>query len=341
MTNNLQNLNEIICQGRDEALAKSRSTFPQHTHRISSIGHPCKRFLYYSIHDWDKVEPVPLSLQAIFRLGKKVEGPLITFFNEEVGPRCNPRLRLIEHQLSIVDATLKKYNISGTPDAVLAEVDGEGNTVRLIGVVDVKSCSQSMLRSYSDIDSLRRHTWSYLYIAQPMLYSFALNLPTSFLFFASKQNIFYDWKIIELPLDYGYIEGILQKCQEVNDHLAAEIEPDKLNQPFWCKGCRFESYCLPEMEPTGEGPILNESEEIQSLVDRVRELEPAFREYKKTHDELKGKLIPDQPLLLRNEMLDWTSYDVADKFVEAHTKKGFHVSKMKFVQYTGDTEDSD
>jgi hypothetical protein len=326
-------LNLVINKGKECALEKGRATFPQHTHRISSVGHPCERFLYHSIHDWDKVNPTPLPLQAIFKLGKRIEAPLIAWFNEEVGPLCSPRLRLIELQMAVVDKVMREYNISGTPDAVLVEVDDDGSIVRHFGIVDLKSCSAGMFNQYCDEDSLKRHTWSFLYIAQSMLYSFAFNYPNAYLFFVSKQNVFYDWKLMELPLDYGYIEEVLQKCARVNECLKKETVPQKLNQPFWCKDCRFEPICLPELECEGTETILNEDSSLESLINRVRELAPVAKEYKQSYDELKGKLVKGKRIMFEDCMVDWTQYEVKEKKIPASTKPAYMVSKMKILPY--------
>ena len=327
------NINEVICSAKDKALARARKQYPRHVHRISDIGHPCHRYLYYAIHDWDKRKEVDLSLQAIFKAGNVLENPVISFFNSEVGPLCEPKMTILDTQSQTCDKLLRDHNIEGSRDGTLA-VDVDGRWQRL-GPIDGKSCSQSSFRMYQDIESLKRHSWSYKYLAQVQLYAFDRNEPVGYLFFYSKQNPFYDWKIIEVPLDYAYIESILKKCEAVNNCLKVEKAPDKLNQPFWCAGCDFESLCLPELVAEGEGPCMNESEELQLLLDRVLELKPAAKEYEKEYDTLKGLLVKGKPLIMRDCMLDWITYDVPEK---TKTTKAFTVWKPKITPFA-DVED--
>lgn len=326
-------IDEVVQEAKCKALQKLRRQYPRHVHRISDVGHPCHRYLYYSIHDWDKRKEPEVSLQAIFRAGNVLENPVINFFNDDVGPLCKPKMTILDTQAQTCDKLLRDHKIEGSRDGTLA-IDVDGRWQRL-GPIDGKSCSAGSFKSYRDIESLKRHTWSYKYIAQIMLYAFDRNEPSGFLFFYSKQNPFYDWKIIEIPLDYEYIETVLQKCASVNGHLANEDAPERLNNPFWCCGCDFESICLPELTADGTGPVVNECEELQLLLDKVQELKPYAAEYKKEYDQLKSQLIKGKSLIMRDCILDWTSYDVPAKVTET---KAYTVWRPKIVPFT-DTDD--
>jgi hypothetical protein len=299
--------NKMLQTGVLSFLEGERRTYPQYTHRASSIGHPCERFLYLSIHDWDKAAPISASLQGIMKTGQTLEDILISIFNQHIGPKCQPRMRIISTQEQIRDKLLESYRISGTCDGVLQVYDDVSHQWENAGLVDLKTCSSNLFGSYTDLESLRRHTWSSLYASQVMVYSFAKNLPVGYLMFVGKGNLYHDWKIIRVPVDFAHVETLLQKCASVNASLdnSRLPLPAKINQPMWCSGCRFESVCMPEVEYSGEGPKINDNEAIEFIVKRLRELKPLTREYDDLQKQLKGSLIPGQDLILKDAMVRW------------------------------------
>ncbi|MHC4361219.1 MAG: hypothetical protein ACYSTZ_00225 [Planctomycetota bacterium] len=321
---------ETLKGGLHKYLKTSETTYKPKGHHVSSVGHPCPRWLYYCIHDWDKKAPASPSLQAIFTCGKKVETPILCHFNENVGPRCEPKLQIIEQQKSISDKLFDEYNISGVQDGTLAVDTGERYLTRL-GPLDAKTCSANMFRMYQegDVGSLKRTRWSYKYIAQIQLYAFGDNFDRGYIFFISKQNPYYDWKIIEVPVDYGFIDQLLLKVKHVNECLEMEEEPERINQPFWCKECEFEHICMPELEVDGEGQVLNTNEEVQALYNRYQALKQYNSEYNKVFKDLKARLVKGRQLILEDCLIDWTHVKVGEKSIKA-----YEYYKPKFLPFS-------
>jgi CRISPR/Cas system-associated exonuclease Cas4 (RecB family) len=333
----IQITSETLRQGIDRYLDRAVTTYAPKTHHISSVGHPCARCLYYQIHNWQDKAPPSKSLQAIFTCGKKVEMPILCHFNENVGPLCEPSLQIIEQQRSVSDKLLNEYNISGVMDGVLAIDTGDRYLTRL-GPIDAKTCSANMFRMYqeTDIETLKRTRWSYKYIAQIMLYAFAENFDRGYIFFISKQNPYYDWKIIEVKVDMGYLDEILARVKHVNECLEMEEEPERINQPFWCKECDFEHICLPELEASGEGDIINENRELQDMFTRSDELKPFFSEYNSIQKRLKSMLVKGRRLIMDNCVIDWTHVSVPEK-----TVKAYEYDRMKILPFTEEKVDEE
>jgi len=203
----------------------------------------------------------------------------------------------------IRDKLLEKYKITGTCDGVLQWcVEGKWSD---LGIVDIKTCSANLFASYNNLESLKRHTWSTMYPAQVMTYAFASDYERGFLLFVSKGNIFYDWKIIEVPVDMEQVEGLLTKCEAVNKSLDAGTEPVRINRPFWCADCKWQSLCLPEFTYNGSGPAMNEDKEVERIVNRLQEIKPHWSEYEELKKTLRKSLCEGQPLILENAMIDW------------------------------------
>lgn len=297
-------LTQTIQTAANESLLAAQKAMPQYVHRISNVGHPCERFLYYCIHDWEKAKPLdPYALGAM-RTGSLLEEKLLTIFNNEIGPRCSPQLSIRQYQTPTRDKLLEEYKISGTFDGVLVETSADGKN-KSLGIVDIKTCSPTAFDAYDDLDSLKIHSWSSLYAAQVMLYAFSCNYDKGFLLFVNKSNL-YQWKCIEVPIDLELVEQILQKCKRVNECLAANGEPPaRLNQSFWCKQCKFEHYCLPEYEAVGNGLKVNEDEHLDNLVSRIIDLKPLAKEYEDCLKRFKESVVQGQDMIFEKAMVRW------------------------------------
>lgn len=304
-----------MAKARTKALTPEPA-YPRHVHRISDVGHPCERYLYHAIVDWAKRPPVEPSLQGIFNTGNMLEKEMFVFFNAEVGPRMDPPMCLIKPTKSETDKLLRQHKISGTEDWHLCI---DGHTVEPIGILDGKSCSENAYRRYTDIDSLRRSPYAYKYSPQVQLYNFANNFERGGLMFYNKTNPYHDWRIIDVPVDFGYVEGVLQKCDRVNKAIDNGKEPPKICEPFWCTTCPFEPICLPELEVSGSGQVLNTSDELEQMVQRLMELKPLASEYNDTLKSVKSHLVKGQDLVTKGAIITWKKSTVNMPAKEAYS----------------------
>jgi hypothetical protein len=321
-------LNEKMTEARVKALTPEPPR-PRHVHRISDVGHPCERYLYHAIVDWDKRPPVEPSLQGIFDTGNLLEKEMFKFFNNEVGPRMNPPMCFIKPQTDKTDKLLRQYNISGTEDWHLCYED---HHVDPVGVVDGKSASENAYRGWSDLESLKRSPYAYKYNTQVQLYNFANNFECGGLLFYNKTNPYHDWKLIDVPVDFGYVEEILQKCERVNvaiDNIESGEMPPKICEPFWCTTCPFESICLPELEIEGAGAKLNTSDELERMVALLLELKPSYTEYTNVLKDVKSHLVKGQDLVTKSAVITWKKQTVNMPAKEAYSyTKHFPVFTM-------------
>ena len=280
---------------------------PRHVHRISDVGHPCERYLYYAIVEWDKRPPVDPFLQGVFNTGNLLEAEMFRFFNSEVGPKMDPPMCLIKPVPGPTDKLLSKYRISGTPDWTLCL---DGHTVEPLGILDGKSVSENAYHRYTDLESLRKSPWASKYDPQVQLYNFANDYECGGLLFYNKLNPYHEWKLIDVPVDFGYVESVLQKCERVNKCIDEKKAPRKINEPFWCKTCPFESFCIPELEVEGLGSKLNNNAELESLIHHLMELKPMYGEYTNLLKEVKSHLVKGQDLISKSAIVTWRKQTV-------------------------------
>jgi len=292
--------------------AKKRA-FPCHVNRISSMGHPCERYLYHCRADWDKAKSIPDSLQGIFEQGKTLEPILVAHFNTQIGPNCDPPLRIVGQQVTTADSLLADYEISGSVDGSLQVNDPETGQWETYGIVDIKTAGQNPYRGYSDLQSLKRHTWSTGYIAQLMLYSFAHNLEHCVIFFVNKSNIYHDWKSVVFDVDLGFVEELLQKAGRVNKAVKAKTPPEmRIARPDYCDGCRFAHICMPDLKIGGETKLITDPEVIGAIRENQR-LKPLKSQAIAAEKRMKEMLVPGQNAVAGPYMLEWS---------EVQSKKG-------------------
>ena len=289
-----------------KAMADKKRACPCHVNRISSMGHPCERYLYHCRADWDKAKSIPDSLAGVFEQGKTLEPILMAYFNTQVGPNCDPPLRIVGQQVTTADNLLAKYEISGSIDGFLQTSTGEGRFWQTFAVVDIKTAGQNPYRGYCDLQSLHAHTWSTGYIAQLMLYSFAHNLEKCVIFFVDKSNIYANWKCVEFEVDYGYVEELLQKARRVNDAVKAKTPPEaKIDRPDYCKECRFAHICMPDLNIGTETKVITSTEVCCAVIDFVR-LKPLRAECDAAEKRMKEMLVAGQNAVAGAYVLKWT-----------------------------------
>lgn len=290
----------------EKALEPLKKSYPCHVNRISSMGHPCERYLYHCRVDWDKSRTIATSLAGIFEQGKTLEPILMAHFNTKIGPNCDPPLRIVGQQATTADNLLAEYEISGSIDGLLQQHDAYTNLWITLAVVDIKTAGQNPYRGYCDLQSLYAHTWSTGYIAQLMLYSFAHNLEKCVIFFVDKSNIYANWKAVEFDVDFAFIEELLQKARRVNEAVKAKTPPEtKIDRPDYCKECRFAHICMPDLEIGAETKIITSGEVIGAITEHMR-LKPFGLQAVAAGKRMRDMLVPGQNAVAGPYMLEWT-----------------------------------
>lgn len=298
-----------------KSLAPLKGTYPCHVNRVSMIGHPCERYLYHCRVDWDKATTRSDDLQGVFEQGKTLEPILVAHFNTQIGPNCDPPLRITGQQVTTADDLLRQYEISGSIDGFLQIFDERVGSYRpavatptwhTVAVVDIKTAGQNPYRGYYDLESLKKHTWSKRYIAQLMLYSFAHDLEKCVIFFVDKSNIYAHWKAVEFDVDLGFVEELLQKAARINEAVKTKTPPEgKINRPDYCDQCDFRHICMPDLQIGAETKVITNPDIIGEIREFVR-LKPLRAACDAAEKRMKGMLVAGQNAVAGAYMLKWT-----------------------------------
>jgi hypothetical protein len=258
----------------DEQTAKRIKVFPHPNNRASEAGHPCERFLVLARTQTDKMALHGLDLQRIFDEGWVHEHAVLRELEDA-------RFTVIEQQRGY---KWKKFQLSGHIDGLIKGEDG-----RVIPL-EIKSCSPNVFRTIKDKQPeeliTAKQAWVRKYPAQVLLYCMMQGAEEGILLFKNKQTGEKCQKTFVLMKNLEYVEGILQKLERVNGHVAAGTVPEV--QPIEdCKGCGFaKTVCFPDQEYGPGYEIFTEGGWIAKLTRRA-ELEEASQEFKELDEEIR------------------------------------------------------
>ncbi|HOM62181.1 MAG TPA: hypothetical protein PLP49_12190 [Anaerohalosphaeraceae bacterium] len=297
-----------IEKGTHEYLQRQKKNLPLYVNRISALDDPCLRRLYYMRAAWDKAAETSDYIQGIFETGKKLESVILQMV-AEIGPLSDPPWRIIGTSMPTRDNLLEDYQIRGTVDGFLQiQKDGEWETV---GVIDIKTMDPHVWQQVKTYEDLDRYSWTRKYRGQLMLYSLAYNFERCFLLAVNKNNLS-QTSLIQFPVDMEYCDRLLAKASNVNEHVARGVPPEGINDPDECPKCRFFSYCCPTFSTGGNLEICDD-EELESILNRIEELEPAAEEYDELKKQLDAKLVKGKDIICGKWMVLW-------KPIEKHFK---------------------
>lgn len=290
-----------INAGLSSVLERQKRRQPCHVNRISALDDPCLRRLVYMRTAWDKAAPIDDGLAGVFQTGHALE-PVIERIVSEVGLNSKPRWRIVGNQMPTNDKLLAMYQISGTIDGLLqVETDGRWQTV---AVVDIKTMSPNVYPRLNVYDDLCRYSWTKKYRGQLMLYALAHGLETCTLLLVNKSNL-YQMKMLSFPIDMEYLESMLQKAGEINEHIAAGTLPEGICNPKECTSCPWLSYCGPDLT-TGNGIQISTDTDLEAILDRMAELEPQAEEYGQLAKDRDDMLIKGRNLACGRWLITWS-----------------------------------
>lgn len=277
---------------------------PHHTNWASDLADPCLRKLVYHRTCWEKQEKPAPYLQGIFETGTILEHIIINNLNW-IGVRSRPHWEFVKPGFKLNDNFMKAHQIGCNPDVFLT-VYPERGMPEVLGPVDVKTASGNIYRQINgpqDFDSrphLRR------YPGQIMTYELASNFEIGWLLVVNKDNL-YDFKMIAFPMDYGFMDTLIEKADTVNGHVKAGTLPEQINRPEECNRCNYRSHCCPSCCTGGNFACIDndELEECLLALDDLRDQAKEINALETYRDRiLKG--CQGKDLLVGEHVIQWS-----------------------------------
>ena len=272
--------------------AKGIKRLPCHTNRASSLGGACVRELVYERTHWDQAELPDVDHQIIFDEGAVHEGTVLDELRRA-------GLQVVEQQTAL---EWKEYRITGHIDAIVV-ADGKSYPI------DVKSMSAHIWDSvafrgrgsysWAEVESaFQTKPWLRKYLGQITLYCLLKGVDRGILLLKNKGTG--ALAQVNVELDYGYAESLVQRAIAINKHADAGTLPERI--PFddaICPRCKFYGLCLPEQ--VGKDPLaFLEEETVEQLIEERSHLERAGKDYDRVDRRFKdwAKARPESKIVI-------------------------------------------
>jgi len=278
-----------IVERLEAHVAKGIRISPCHTNRASNIGASCLRQLVYYRVAWEQQIPPDVRLQMIFGEGNLQETAVITLMTDS-------GFEVFEQQAAHHD---KRANLSCHIDAKARDpkgivLDGE------LFVVEIKSMSPHIFSTIKDVNSFQSRPWLRKYPAQIQSYMFFCSIEHGVMICKDKSTG--EIKEVWFELDIDYMDGILKKCDEINEIVSCHSNlnyavseeseaflPPRVDDLEECKYCPFRLLCRPAIDFTA--PLQIEDNPLaESLIDDHERLKEDGKAYNTVHKSLMDML---------------------------------------------------
>ena len=189
---------------------------------------------------------------------------------------------------------------------------------------DLKTMHPNLFDRFDTVDDLMDDQFLSRYPKQLMAYEYMNNIDTGFLWI---DNMLGKWKFIEVPMDWGLMEKILQQLEAAVEaveliNLRGEEEtnlPPYHSNPSICLKCwAFKRVCTPPFF-AGEGMRAINDPALADKIARRAFLDPAASEYDKLDKEVKE--------ILKAAMKPMDNWIIGDYLVSAYDQKVHYKAK--------------
>ena len=254
-----------------EAEAKSRiAVHPCEHLRASNIGHPCERYLYLLIKNWELQDPHDVGLQHIFDLGNKMEEYVIEKLKASGLEVFTPVQRSwrVENPL-ITGREDVRIKDPETGDLLPGEIKG------------LSPFEFDRLNTIEDFYQSKHH-YVRAYPSQLLTYMWKFEKEHGFFILANKVNG--KIKVIDVPFDWDRADALLKKGERIYKALESGTPPEATDDGSVCSTCSMRMVCTAAHSPA---EMQFDDGELEDLIKRKEDLTAAYQEYNKVNDEIK------------------------------------------------------
>ena len=277
----IQEMNNKIKENKQSKI----KLYPCNNLRASNVGHPCERYLYLSIKNWEDKRLYNETTQCIFDLGNKIEEYVIQTLKDAGFEVITPTVRAWK---------VEKPLITGREDL---RIKLEGGQFYPVEVKGLSPQEWEKLNSVQDFLNSKRY-YVRAYPAQLYIYMYQFGKEKGY--FALCNKLTGEIKLIEVPFDYEYAEKILQKAERIYKCLEKNELPPSCDDISVCEYCDLAHICTANIKRTETD--IDTTGELDELIDKKQELAPAYREYSEINDKIK-KTVGEREKVLSNKYL--------------------------------------
>ena len=277
----IQEMNNKIKENKQSKI----KLYPCNNLRASNVGHPCERYLYLSIKNWEDKKLYTETTQCIFDLGNKIEEYVIQTLKDAGFEVITPTIRAWK---------VEKPLITGREDLRIKLEDGQFYPVEVKGLSPQE---WDKLNSVQDFLNSKKY-YVRAYPAQLYIYMYQFGKEKGY--FALCNKLTGEIKLIEVPFDYEYAEKILQKAERIYKCLQKNELPSSCDDISVCEYCDLAHVCTANIKRVETD--VDTTGELDELIDKKQELAPAYREYSEINDKIK-KAVGEREKVLSNKYI--------------------------------------
>lgn len=316
---------EKIIERLNEYIASLSQNFPCRTNRASILGVPCERWLVYERTQWDNKKLPSLELQYIFEEGKKHEESVVNDLKKA-------GFLIFQQQTSFF---LEKEEISGSFDFKIADPEDSKTAY----ICEAKAVSPNVFASLNTIEDFNNNWFYKRWLSQIQIYLYGAGTSEEKGFLVIKNRVSGRLKIMDIFLDYDYVDGLLKKAQRINEHIKNGTLPDQIEDISICSKCPFFHICLPEMVEKSFVEFIEDGT-LEEKIKRWYDLKEARREYEKLDDEIKKIFEKKDKIIIGNffitgKEISYTTYNIPEDIKKQYAKKEQYW-KMKIEKILGE-----
>lgn len=277
----------------------------------SRLGHPCERYLYLLLKNWQEVKPHDVGLQHVFDLGNSIEDYAIERL-KEAGFECiTPTVRSWK-----IDSPL----ITGRED--LRIKDPETGELFPAEVKGLSPTEYEKLNSVEDFLNSKKH-YVRAYPTQLFVYEYKFAKEKGFFVLVNKLSG--EIKIIEVPLDYEFGDQCLQKAERIYKAVETDTPPESCDDISVCEQCNLQHICgQVKRIPTD----IELDDELENLINRKSELAEAKREYEDIDKQIKAKVGEREKVITGTYLVERKAFEKKEYTVPASTQYRISIKRL-------------
>ena len=289
-------------------------TYPVNNLRASNIGHPCERYLYLLIRNWEEQRPHDEGLQNIFDLGNSMEEYTIKKLKDAGLDVFTPVTRSwkVENPL-----------ITGREDIRIR--DPEDGQLYPAEIKGLSPYEWERLNTIEDFYNSKRY-YVRAYPSQLLVYCWKFEKEKGF--FVLTNKLTGRIKTIEVPFDWDRADALLKKGERIYAALSdtsGKTVPEACGDISVCESCAMAHLCTASVER----PAMEiDDGELESLIDRKNELAEGKREYEEVDRQIKAAMAGKDKVLAGKYIVTVKELHKAAYTVQERTERRVTIQRL-------------
>ena len=298
---------EYIATKVSDFVQSEIKVYPCEHLRASNVGHPCERYLYLLIRNWEEQTPHDEGLQNIFDLGNSIEAYTIK--------------KLRDSGLEVFTPTQRSWKVENPLITGREDIRIKDPETGELFPAEIKGLSPNEWERLNTVEDFYNSRRYYVrgYPSQLLVYMWKFEKLKGFFILTNKLTG--ELKIIEVPFDWDRADELLKKAERIYTALAdstGKTVPEACDDLSVCEKCQMRHLCTAPHE-RAETEI--DDGELEEAIDRKNELAPLYREYNEINDQIKKMVGEREKVISGKYVISTKTINKAEYVVPARVER--------------------